>query len=38
MEDLRVEIVKNEAGENSPNLVLPAEIQGQVEVRKLKIN
>lgn len=38
VEDLRVEIVKNEAGENSPNLVLPAEIQGQVEVRKLKIN
>jgi len=38
MEDLRVEIVKNEAGENFTNLVLPAEIQGQVEVRKLKIN
>jgi hypothetical protein len=37
-EDLRVEVVKNEAGEVSPNLVLPVEIQGQVEVRKLKIN
>lgn len=37
-DDLRVEVVKNEAGEMSPNLILPVEIQGQVEVRKLKIN
>lgn len=37
-EDLPVEIIKNEAGEASPNLILPAEVQGQVEVRNLKIN
>lgn len=37
-EDLQIEIVKNEAGEDSPNLILPVEIQGQIEVRKLKIN
>ena len=37
-ENLRVEIVKNEAGENFLNLVLPAEIQGKVEIKKLKIN
>ncbi len=37
-EDLRIEVVKNEAGEMSPNLILPVEIQGQVEIRKLKIN
>ncbi len=37
-ENLRVELVKNEAGENLLNLVLPAEIQGQVEIRTLKIN
>ncbi len=37
-DDLRVETIKNEAGENFLNLVLPADIQGQVEIRKLKIN
>lgn len=37
-ENLRVELVKNEMGENLLNLVLPAEIQGQVEIKKLKIN
>ena len=37
-EDLRIEVVKNEAGEMSPSLILPVEIQGQVETRKLKIN
>jgi YbbR domain-containing protein len=37
-EDLRVEVVKNEAGDVSPSLILPVEIQGRVEVRKLKIN
>jgi hypothetical protein len=26
------------AEDNSPNLILPAEISGQVEIRKLKIN
>ncbi len=37
-EDIQVEVVKNEAGETSPNLILPVGIQEQVEVRKLKIN
>jgi len=37
-EDLQVEMVKTEAGETSLNLVLPPEIRGQVEIRKLKIN
>lgn len=36
--DLRVEILKNEAGEDFPQIVLPAEIQEKVEIRKLKIN
>jgi len=37
-ENLQVHTTKNEAGENVPNLILPAEMQGQIEVRKLKIN
>lgn len=37
-EDLRVEITKTETGETTPHLILPAEIQGQVEIRKTKIN
>ena len=37
-ENLQVQILKNEAGENSPQVILPIEIQGQVEIRKLKIN
>ena len=37
-ENLKVEIIKNEAGENSPRLSLPAEIQDKVEIKKLKIN
>ncbi len=37
-ENLRVEIVKNEAGETSLNLVLPPELQDKFEIRKLKIN
>jgi hypothetical protein len=37
-ENLQVEIVKAELGENSLRLVLPAEIQGKVEIRKFKIN
>ena len=36
-ENLQVEIT-NDVGENSLRLVLPAEIQGKVEIRKLKIN
>ncbi|HEX8638654.1 MAG TPA: hypothetical protein VF692_11365, partial [Pyrinomonadaceae bacterium] len=37
-ETLRVEMIKNEAGEDAPHLILPVELQGQVEIRKLKIN
>jgi YbbR domain-containing protein len=37
-ENLQVEIQKNEAGENAPQLILPSEFQDNVEVRKLKIN
>ncbi len=37
-ENLQVEIVKNDSGENSLRLDLPADIQGQVEIRKFKIN
>ena len=37
-ENLKVETIKNETGETAPKLILPAEIQGKVEIRKLKIN
>ena len=37
-EDLKVEVVSNESGEKSLQLILPPEIQGKVEIRKLKIN
>ena len=37
-EDLHVEIFKNETGENSLRLILPGEIQDQVEIKKLKIS
>lgn len=37
-ENLQVEIVNTESGENSLRLLVPAEIQGKVEIRKLKIN
>ena len=37
-ESLQVEIFKTDSGENSLRLVLPAEIQGNVEIRKFKIN
>jgi hypothetical protein len=37
-ESLRVEMIKTDAGEDSPQLILPVELQGQVEIRKLKIN
>ena len=36
-ENLHVEIVKTETGEESLRLDLPSEIQGQIEIRKLKI-
>lgn len=35
-EDLRVEAIKTESGETNLNLILPAEIQDKVEIRKLK--
>jgi hypothetical protein len=31
-------MIKTDAGEDSPQLILPVELQGQVEIRKLKIN
>lgn len=37
-EDLQIETIKNEAGENTLSLILPAEVQGNIEIRKLKIN
>lgn len=37
-ENLKVQILKNEVDEDSLQLNLPAGIQGQVEIRKLKIN
>lgn len=37
-EDLQVEVTKNESGTDSLNLKMPAEFQGKVEIRKLKIN
>ncbi len=35
--DMRVDILRNEAGEPVPQLILPAELQGNVEVRQIKI-
>jgi YbbR domain-containing protein len=37
-ETLKVEITKNDRGEDAPNLVLPDALQGSVEIRKLKLN
>ncbi len=37
-ENLQVEIFRNEAGENSLRLILPADVQDQVEIKKLKIS
>lgn len=37
-EDMRVENVKNDAGVDTPRLVLPPVLDGRVEVRKLKVN
>jgi hypothetical protein len=36
-ENLQVEILENDAGENFSQLTLPLEIQGKVEIRKLEI-
>ncbi len=37
-EDLQIALTASEAGETVPNLILPAEFQSQIEIRKLKIN
>lgn len=37
-DELKVEIVKTETGEDQPQLVLPTEMQDVVEIRKLKVN
>ncbi|MGI8641797.1 MAG: CdaR family protein [Pyrinomonadaceae bacterium] len=37
-ENLQVEIIKTDSGENSLRLVLPADIQGKAEIRKFKVN
>ncbi len=37
-ENLRVELIGDQSGQSSLQLIIPAEIQGQVEIRKLKIN
>lgn len=37
-EDLQVETVKTDSGENSLRLNLPSDIEGKVEIRKFKIN
>lgn len=36
VEDIRVELVKSEAGESVPNVILPPEIQDRVEIRDKK--
>jgi hypothetical protein len=38
IESLQVDVVKTESGADSLQLNLPAELQGQIEIRKLKIN
>jgi YbbR domain-containing protein len=37
-ENLQIELVKTDSGEVSPRLNLPAEMEGVVEIKKLKIN
>ena len=37
-EDLHVEVIKSDSGDSSLNLILPAELQGKAEIRKLQIN
>lgn len=36
--DLRIELQRNEAGEIVPQLILPAELQDKIEVRKIKLS
>jgi YbbR domain-containing protein len=37
-EDLQIEMTKSETGETVPRVVLPAELQDKVEIRKLKLS
>ncbi|MCA1625489.1 MAG: hypothetical protein LC768_11885 [Acidobacteria bacterium] len=37
-ENLEVKVLKNDMGEDSPHLILPAGIQEKVEIKRLKIN
>lgn len=37
-ENLRVELVKTDAGEDVPKLILPDDVKDKVEIRKLKVN
>jgi YbbR domain-containing protein len=37
-EDLRIELSKTETGETVPHLILPSELQNQIEIRKLKLS
>lgn len=37
-EDLHVDVTKNETGELVPHLVLPGELQNQLEIRKIKLS
>lgn len=38
VEDLKVELIKSESGELVPQVILPADYQGKVEIRKVKIS
>ena len=37
-ENLKVELIKSETGENVPQLVLPQDMQDKIEVRKIKLS
>ncbi len=37
-EDLRVDAVKGDAGEDKPQLTLPVQLESKIEIRKLKFN
>lgn len=37
-EDFQVEITRSPTGENVPQLIMPPQLQGNVEIRQLKIN
>ena len=36
-ENLKVEMIKDDAGDDSPNLILPDALKGNVEIRSLKV-